>query len=146
MKVRPDPHVVLDRIREATNAHRLDDLTSCFTSDYRSVWPIHPARSFGGVEQVAENWGRMFAAIPDLTTTVLRWVADGDRVWSEWEFTGTRTDGAPHLMRGVIILLARGDQASEATFYLEPVEAAGVDAAVAVDRIVGASSAAEEKR
>ena len=49
---------------------------------------------------------------------------------------GTRRDGVPHLMRGVIIFGIADDHASWARFYLEPVdtESDGVDAAI--DRLV----------
>jgi hypothetical protein len=53
-------------------------------------------------------------------------------VWSEWEMRGTRRDGQPHLLRGVVIFGVEGDQATWARFYLEPVERGGVDAEEAI--------------
>jgi len=46
--------------------------------------------------------------------------------------SGTRRDGAPHLMRGVIIFGVEAGKARSARFYLEPVEgiSGGVDAQV----------------
>jgi hypothetical protein len=39
---------------------------------------------------------------------------------------GTRRDGSPHLMRGVIIFQVRDGEFSSARFYVEPVEQGGV--------------------
>ncbi|MEV4317070.1 nuclear transport factor 2 family protein [Actinocrispum sp. NPDC049592] len=128
---------VVERIQRATSDHDLDALAACFTGDYQSEWPVHPARSFGGPEQVRRNWERIFAAVPDLRTEVLTSVTSGDEVWSEWEFSGTRRDGQPFLMRGVIILRVPGERATAARFYLEPVDTEAVDADVAVSRLAG---------
>lgn len=141
---RPDigPAAVVDRIQRATSEHDLDALAACFTGDYQSVWPIHPARSFGGVEQVRRNWEQIFASVPDLRTEVLNSVVSGDEIWSEWEFSGNRHDGQPFLMRGVVILRAPGHQATLARFYLEPVDPADDEVNAAVRRLVGAPSSA----
>ena len=122
------PMAVVERINKATSEHDLDGLAACFTSDYPSVWPIHPSRGFDGVEQVRRNWEQLFASVPDLRTEVLNSVVSGDEVWTEWEFTGNRRDGHPFLMRGVVILHVPGDQATWARFYLEPVDATAAEA------------------
>ena len=56
----------------------------------------------------------------------------GETAWSEWEMTGSRRDGSPHQMRGVILFRVRDGVAQSARFYLEPVDHAGdtVDDAV----------------
>ncbi|NUT47191.1 MAG: nuclear transport factor 2 family protein, partial [Saccharothrix sp.] len=131
------PMAVVERINKATSEHDLDGLAACFTSDYQSVWPIHPARSFGGVEQVRRNWEQIFASVPDLRTEVLNSVVSGDEVWSEWEFKGTRRDGQPFLMRGVVILRVPGDRATLARFYLESVDTATDDVDAAVRHLTG---------
>jgi hypothetical protein len=81
---------------------------------------------------VHANWARIFAGVPDVSAHVLRTAVDGDVVWSEWEMRGTRPDGQPHLMRGVIVFGVVGAEATWARFYLEPVDAGdgGVDAAI----------------
>ena len=70
--------------------------------------------------------------MPDVVAEVLHATTDADAVWTEWEMRGTRPDGLPHLMRGVIIFGIADEQIGWARFYLEPVEegAGGVDAAV----------------
>jgi ketosteroid isomerase-like protein len=123
---------VLAQLVRATNAHDLDALVACFAPDYQNVTPAHPERSFTGREQVRRNWEQIFAAIPDVTATVVRSAVDGDEAWSEWEHRGTRRDGSAHLMRGVVIFGVGNGLLTWARFYVEPVQEGGgnVDAAV----------------
>jgi ketosteroid isomerase-like protein len=131
------PYATVERIKQATNAHDLDALTDCFTSDYESAWPVHPARSFGGTEQVRRNWGQIFNSVPDVKIDVLDFVESGDDIWTEWEFAGNRLDGEPFLMRGVTIMHVRDGRATHARFFLEPVEADAEEVNAAVRRLVG---------
>ncbi|WP_406450784.1 nuclear transport factor 2 family protein [Streptomyces sp. NBC_01622] len=112
----------LDDLQKAISAHDLEALVSCFTEDYRCDTPTHPARSFVGQEVVRSNWAGLFARVPDIEARVLRAVEDGDIIWSEWEMSGTTVDGTPQLMRGVVIVRTEGDRASQANFYLDPVD------------------------
>ena len=118
------PGALMQRLLEATNGHDLEALVACFAPDYVNETPVHPVRGFEGREQVRRNWQQIFAGVPDLVAEA-RWIADDDRAWSEWEMRGTRLDGTPHLMRGVVIFDVAGNQATLARFYLEPVEQAG---------------------
>lgn len=111
----------LNRVQEAVNAHDVDGIVECFTPDYVNVTPCHPARSFTGPKQVRRNWTAILAGVPDIVTAVLDEQVDGDRVWSEWQMRGTRRDGSPHLMQGVMIFEVDGDRARSCRFYLEPV-------------------------
>jgi ketosteroid isomerase-like protein len=123
------------RLRDATNAHDVDAITACFTADYRNETPAHPSRGFAGREQVRRNWTTILRAVPDLVTEITDSLDDapGQQVWSEWEHRGTRSDGARHLMRGVIVFTLDDDLIRAARFYLEPVidDGAGVDQAIA---------------
>ena len=126
------PGAVVDRLSRATNAHDIEALAACFAVDYRNQTPVHPARGFEGRAQVRKNWQQIFAAVPDITTSV-HWIAEGSTVWSEWEMRGTRRDGSPHLMRGVILFGIEHGEIVWARFYLEPVEVSdtmGIDQAV----------------
>ncbi len=126
------PAAMVERLRRATNDHDLDALVDCFSAGYRNETPSHPERGFIGREQVRRNWAQIFAAVPDISAEVLDCVVDGDTVWTEWEHRGTRPDGTPHIMRGVVIFGVADGMAAWARFYLEPVqEGAGtVDDAV----------------
>lgn len=128
----PEAVAVVERLRDATNTHDLEAIVACFAADYRNETPLHPARGFVGREQVRRNWTHILAAIPDVSTEIVACLADGDTVWSEWEHSGTRGDGSPHLMRGVIVFGVRDAVITTARFFLEPVEDTddGVDAAV----------------
>src|SRR5215469_14415272 len=136
----PEPGAaLLDRLAAATNAHDIDALEGCFASGYRNETPAHPAQGFTGRGQVRRNWEQIFAVMPDLTATVLRSACDGGAVWSEWEMAGTRPDGAPMRMAGVVIFGVRGGRFSWARFYLEPVQAGGPDVNQAVRQRAGAA-------
>ncbi|MGA7272290.1 MAG: nuclear transport factor 2 family protein, partial [Acidimicrobiia bacterium] len=91
---------------------------------------------FVGREQVRRNWSQIFALVPDVRVEVTRSAVDGDTVWTEWEHTGTRPDGTPHVMRGVIIFGVEDGLASWARFYLEPVREGEGDADAAVRRVL----------
>ena len=112
-----------ERLLAATNAHDLDALVACFAPDYQLEMPVHPSRNFRGNDQVRKNWSQLFAAIPDLSCSIVRSARVGDTEWTEWEMRGTRRDGAVHHLRGVIIFGTRGDAITWGRFYLEPVAA-----------------------
>ncbi len=123
---------VIDRLLQATNDHDLDALVDCFASDYVNQTPVHPLRGFTGNEQVRLNWRQIFAAVPDLVAEVAARAEVGGTVWTEWQMAGTRGDGTPHLMRGVIIFTVQDNRISTARFYLEPVETSTGDVNTAV--------------
>ena len=135
-----DPSAVLRRLERATDEHDLDTLVDCFASDYVNETPAHPARGFRGREQVRENWRQILAGVPDLRARVLRSAVDGETVWSEWEMSGTRRDGAVHLTRGVIVFRIADERVVSARFYLEPVDTSGTDVNAAVRAAVGVAS------
>jgi ketosteroid isomerase-like protein len=132
MSTNPGPAALLDRLTAATNAHDLDALVDCFAVDYVNETPAHPERGFTGADQVRRNWTQIFAAVPDVRAEVVRSAVDGDTVWAELEHRGTRPDGSPHLMRGVVVLRVADGRATWARFYLEPV----VPGAAAIDEVV----------
>lgn len=125
---------ILDRLRDAQNAHDVDAMLDCLHPDYRSEQPRHPGRAFRGTDQVRKNWTRVFAAFPDLTVELVRWTAadDGQTVWSEWRWAGT-PDGSGFEMLGVIIFGIREDRIAWARLYMDEVERADetIDEAVA---------------
>jgi ketosteroid isomerase-like protein len=130
------------RIQQATNEHDLESLVGCFNERYKSEMPVHPARDFQGRDQVRKNWVQIFAAVPNLESRLVRSCATADTAWAEWEWTGTRRDGAPHLMRGVTILGLEDGGAEWARFYMEPVDQGGPDVDGAVRLALGAPDAA----
>ena len=131
------PMAMVARLLDATNAHDIDALVSCFSDDYVNKTPVHPARGFRGTEQVRRNWTQLFDGIPDLKASVLARATDGDTAWTEWEMSGVRRDGAAHIMRGVIIFGVTSGKAAWAKFYLEPVEQSSGDVNDAISRASG---------
>lgn len=136
-----DPTQWLDQLVAATNAHDIDSLVACFADDYLNETPVHPERGFRGPDQVRRNWTAIFGGVPDISARILSSAVDGDRIWTEWEMSGTRRDGAPHEMRGVVIFEVRQAQAHSARFYLEPVDQSGGTVDDAVHRSTGAGPA-----
>ena len=130
------PRTFADHVASAANSHDIERVVECFTEDYVNETPAHPARGFHGREQVRRNWTAIFAAVPDITTEVIRSDQVGDTVWSEWEMRGTRLDGEPHLMRGVMIFTVDDGRARALRFYLEPVDLSGLDADEYVRRLL----------
>jgi ketosteroid isomerase-like protein len=90
-------------------------------------FPAHPERAFRGHEQMRKNWTDIFSAVPDIKAGLLRYVADGDTVWAEWEWNGTRRDGAPFVHRGVTIQGVEQNRIIWVRLYMEPVQAGGLD-------------------
>jgi ketosteroid isomerase-like protein len=119
------PRQMVDRLVQATNDHDLEALVACFAEDYENETPAHPARGFRGRGLVRRNWEQIFTFVPDLRAEVMQTAVDGDVVWTEWEMTGTRRDGSPHCMRGVVIFSVGDGVARSARFYLEPVDLSG---------------------
>ena len=137
-----DPAAVVQRLLETVNAHDLEAMVGCFAEDYVNVTPAHPQRGFGGSQQVRRNWSQLFAGVPDLRAQLLGSAVDGDRVWTEWDISGTRRDGgAPFGMRGVVIFGVSGGRIASARFYLEPVEQTSGDVDAHTARVVGGPTA-----
>jgi ketosteroid isomerase-like protein len=134
---------VVERLRDAMNEHDLEALVDVFDQDFISEAPAHPQRTFRGADQVRRNWRQIFAGVPDLRADLLAAVVEGDTVWSEWDWSGTRRDGSAHRMRGVTIQRVKDSRAVSVRFYMEPVEEGGPAAGEAVRRIVAGQDATE---
>jgi hypothetical protein len=134
------PAAVVERLVAAINAHDLEAMVACFADDYVNEWPAHPQRGFRGNQQVRSNWSQIFAGVPDLRARLPRMVVDGDTVWTEWDLSGTRGDGAAFLMRGVSIFGVAEGRLAWVRFYLEPVEETSGDVDANTRRVVGATA------
>jgi ketosteroid isomerase-like protein len=98
-------------------------MVECLHCDYDSVQPCHPARAFKGAEQVHQNWTAAFATVPDLTVELVRCAREeGDAIWCEWWWRGTRTDGRSFEMRGVTLFGIEDDRIAWGRLYMEDVE------------------------
>jgi len=128
----PQPLSVVERLFQAQNQHDLEAFLSCFAPDYQSEQPCHPSRAFGSRDQVRKNWSNIFTNVPDFRSELLGSVTQGDQVWTEWRWYGTRQDGTWFEWRGVTIFGIQDDRIRSGRLYMEPVEeqGAGIDASV----------------
>jgi ketosteroid isomerase-like protein len=128
---------VSERLRQAMNAHDLEAHLACFSEDYRSEQPVHPARTFTGREQVRENWSKLYESIPDFRAELLRLAVVDDTEWGEWIWRGTKEDGTPLEERGVTIVGIRDGRIAWGRLYLEETEREGADITETVRRMAG---------
>ena len=136
----PDALATVTRLLDATNRHDLEGIVACFAPGYSNETPAHPPRSFVGNDQVRRNWSTILASVPDQVATIPALVVDGDQVWTEWRISGTKLDGTPHEMAGVVIFTVRSGLIEAAHFYLEPVERVTGDADTVIDRMFTAGA------
>ena len=127
----------MDRLTAAQNAHDLEGMLACFHEDYRSEQPLFPARTFQGIDQVRANWSALLDAIPDFHSDVLRSAVDGDVVFAEVHWTGTKADGTPLEECGVIVMGIRDDHIAWGRLYVDEVEREGEDIDAVVRRMAG---------
>jgi ketosteroid isomerase-like protein len=132
-----DPRALLDRLTAAQNAHDLEAMLACFHEDYRSEQPLFPARTFRGIAQVRANWSALLESIPDFHAEILRSAVDGETVFVEIHWTGTKADGTPFEERGVIIMGIGDDRISWGRLYADEVERDGADIDTVVRRMAG---------
>jgi len=132
-----DARGLMDRLTAAQNEHDLEAMLACFHEDYRSEQPLFPSRTFEGIDQVRANWSALLEAIPDFHAEILRSAVDGDTVFIEIHWTGTKADGSPLDERGVIIAGIRGDRIAWGRLYADEVEHEGADIDATVRRMAG---------
>jgi ketosteroid isomerase-like protein len=127
-----DPRGVIERLTAAQNAHELEAMLDCFQPDYRSEQPLFPSRTFQGVDQVRANWSALLAAIGDFRAEIVRSAVEGDSVFVELHWTGTKADGTRLDERGVIIAGIRDERIAWARLYVDEVvpESADIDVVV----------------
>jgi hypothetical protein len=128
---------VLERLHHAMNQHDLAGFVACFGPAYRSEQPAHPNRGFGGRGQVEKNWAAVFSGVPDFHADLVAATADGDTVWAEWRWSGTRAGGPPLDMSGVTVFGVENGLVAWGRLYMEEVEAAGEGIDETVRRLAG---------
>jgi hypothetical protein len=126
---------MLERLRNAQNAHDAEDMAALFAEDYASSQPLHAGRAFVGRAQVLENWTAVFEGIPDFVSELVSYSIDGNTEWGEWYWHGRHLDGSAFAMRGVTIFVVRSDLIAAARLYMEPVDTADEDIEAAVQEL-----------
>ena len=104
---------------------------------HRSEQPLFPGRKFVGIDQVRTNWAAVLGAIRDFHAETLRSAADGDTVFAEVHWTGTKADGTTLDERGVVIMGVRDDRVAWGRLYVDEVEGERGDIDAAVRRMAG---------
>ena len=132
-----DPRALIDRLTAAQNAHDLGAMLACFDEEYRSEQPLFPGRAFQGIDQVRANWSALLEGIPDFHADVLRSAVDGDTIFVEIHWTGTKADGTSFEERGVLIMGIREDRITWGRLYADEVEREGAGIDAVVRRMVG---------
>ncbi|MDX6591250.1 MAG: hypothetical protein QOJ13_446 [Gaiellales bacterium] len=135
-----DPRAVIEGVTDAQNAHDLEAMLAWFHDDYLSEQPIFPSRAFRGVDQVRKNWSTLLASIPDFHSEVVRTAVDGDTIFAEVHWTGTRTDGSTLEERGVMIMGVRDDRVAWGRLFIDEVDREGVS----IDRVVKRMAGTDE--
>ena len=82
---------------DAFNSHDLNSIMSLMTKDcvfQASSGNLKEGQIFTGQEEVRKAFEDVFAAFPDAQWSNARHVISGNRGFSEWIFTGTRSDGS----------------------------------------------------
>jgi steroid delta-isomerase-like uncharacterized protein len=86
----------LQSFADAFNAHDTKAIMAHMTDDCvfeASAGPDANGERFMGQEQVKKAFENVFATFPDARWANPRHVISGDRGFTEWTFTGTKTDG-----------------------------------------------------
>ena len=135
MSAHGKPEDVGERLHQAMNRHDLEAFLACFDPDYRSEQPVHPNRGFGGREQVEKNWSALFEGIPDFHAELVATATEGDTLWAEWHWTGSRASEAPLDVRGVTLFVIENGLIVAGRLYMEEVEEAGGDIDETVRRL-----------
>jgi hypothetical protein len=135
---------MLERIRDATNAHDAKLMASLFAEDYQSEQPLHPDRAFVGRAQVLENWSSVFEGVLDFTCELVAQAVSGDTHWGEWSWHGHHVDGSTFAMRGITIIVVEAGLIAEGRLYMEPVESGGGDIRAAVRELYEPPSGAPD--
>ncbi|GCE07826.1 nuclear transport factor 2 family protein [Dictyobacter aurantiacus] len=104
------PKEIFESMIEAANRHDLEAMVTYFAPDYRSELPFSPERNFTGQAGVRKNWSFFFSTMPDFRVEILSEAIEGDSVWAELFFHGTRADGVKQMMQGVNIMKIQGGQ------------------------------------
>jgi len=86
----------LQSFADAFNAHDVKAIMSLMTDDCvfeASAGPDFDGEKFSGQRQVKEAFEKVFETFPDAHWDNPKHFVSGDRGFSEWIFTGTKSDG-----------------------------------------------------
>ena len=105
---------------DAFNAHDVNAIISFMTDDCvfkASAGPDAEGEKFVGKEAVKKAFEDVFKTFPDARWSNSTYFIAGDRVVTEWLFTGTKTDGSKVEVRGCDICTYRDGKISVKDSY-----------------------------
>ncbi len=112
---------LLNTMAMAINNKDLPTLVSCFHSDYESIQPVHPERSFRGQQRLGENWNWVFQRFDAFNARIIDFSVRENTIWSEWIWHGTDDTEDDIVVRGVMILTVDSGCFRAGRLYMEPV-------------------------
>jgi hypothetical protein len=92
MTVSASSKTVVMQLQKAINEHDLPALIACVSPNYPDA-PAQPNWAFGSPHTVRRNWSTLFAQVPDLQASILRWIVHEDSVWTQWHWYGAESTG-----------------------------------------------------
>jgi hypothetical protein len=123
---------MLERLRDAQNAHDAEKMAALFANNYASSQPLHGGRAFVGRAQVLKNWTAVFEGVPDFVSELVSYSIDGNTEWGELYWHGHHLDGSLFAVRGVVIMVVHDGLVAEGRLYMEPVDTSNQDIDAAV--------------
>jgi mannose-6-phosphate isomerase-like protein (cupin superfamily) len=105
------------RLAAAMNSHDVEKMLALFDPGYQSTQPLHPERDFTGSEGVRKNWTAIFNDVPDFHAELIASSVTGNTAFTQWRWSGTRKNGSPFSMLGIIVMdIAKGKIAGARVF------------------------------
>ena len=103
--VNTDLLFLVEKFVAAWNAHDIDALMECMSSDdcvfYASAGSGARGDAFIGFDEVKKSYEAVFQKFPDGKWKNAKHFISGNRGLSEWLFTGTTADGAKSIVPGI---------------------------------------------
>jgi ketosteroid isomerase-like protein len=125
------PTAIAESFVAAISRHDPDAVASCFALDYEDVAPARRGEVVRGRDEVRANFEHLFAAMPDVTASILNVVERGNEAWIEWRMSGARPDGSAMEFVGVNIFVVEDDAFRWGRIYTELArDAGGIEAQV----------------
>lgn len=122
-----DPKRLLERFHTALNTRDITNLVHLLQVDFEQFRIGQSQRNTVGIEAARQEWERMFTTFNDFRADLVRQAIEGNVVWSEWRFSGSRGAGQGGDLRqeGVIILGVEEGLIAWTRTYLVDVAAEG---------------------
>jgi ketosteroid isomerase-like protein len=113
-----DPPKLLTRMLDAMNQHDLEAFLACFAERYRGDGPGGGNGIVRSRDDLRSEWEESLREGSDFHADLVGWAAEGDEIWAEWRWRGTRPDGTRRRERGVAIYRVEDEVLVAGRLYL----------------------------